>query len=721
MTTGLPGADGETLFFNPMASRLAWIRRVLAEAHQTRHPELERVKFLAIAATLLDEFFEIPVAALLQRIEDGALTPDASGLDARAELSLVDRETHALTGEMHRCWNQQVRPALAARGVRWVNWKQLEASGRRASLRFYRQEVDPLITPVVINPARPFPRVGNKGLCLAFRLRRRRARFLGILTLPRTLPRWLRLPGVGKEECYLPLASLVTAQADELFQGYEVTDAAAFRITRNSNLYLNEEEARSILDLVSGEVLNRRKGDVVRLEIESGAPAGLAESLRANFKLDAWQVFEAPAPVNLPRLLDLWRLSQRAELKFPPLRPRVPDWPREPKAWFERLRRGDLLLHHPYESYAPVNDFLQLAARDPRVQALRMTLYRTDEHSSAMRALAEAAVHKDVAAVVEIKARFDELSNIGWARSLEASGVRVFHGIVGLKTHCKLALIIRRDEDGKLRRYAHLGTGNYNSETARQYTDLSLFTSHPGLTTGAEEVFRYLTASTRPRRRGSWLVQAPEGLARRLLGLIEREAVHARQGRPARIMARMNGLLDPEIILALYRASRAGVEIDLIVRGVCALRPGLRGISDRIRVKSVTGRFLEHTRALWVANAGAEEVYAGSADWMPRNLHGRVEVMFPILDAEPRRRVRDETLRLYLADDLQSWWLLPDGRYVRMEQLPLRQRRKVLAAQRQLLGAIPASGVSAQDHLLHAVGQSSAASPNAAGLAPPAQ
>ncbi len=700
--TGRGPSSPPSVYLNPQASRLAWIERVLAQARHPAHPLLERVKFLALAGAQLDQFFEIQVAGLLQRVEDGDLDPDLAGLSPRQELERIQPASHELADAQHRCWQQELRPALAAQGIRILSWAQVDGRARRLLAQYFRDEVDPLLAPVVVDPAHPFPRPANKGLCLALLLRRRRRRHLGVLTLPASVPRWVAVPAPAGEEWFLPVAELIEAHAGGLFSAYEVLAQATFRATRNSNLYLNEEEARSVMEMVSAEVVNRRKGAVVRLEIDSGAPPEMTEILRANLGLDAWQVYPMPAPVNLPRLLELWRRSARADLKFPPRAPRPLRLAEEPGALFARLRRGDVLLHHPYDSYAPVADFLQAAASDARVRALRITLYRTSEQSPIVRALREgAAAQKAIAAVVELKARFDELSNIRWSQQLEQAGVQVFHGLVGLKTHCKLALVVRRDEDGTLRRYVHLGTGNYNTETAQQYTDFSLLTADPELAAAADAVFRHLTAST-PTPPDSALRQAPANLAASLRQLIEREADHARAGRPARLLARMNGLLDKTLIDALYTASEAGVEVDLLVRGVCALRPGLPGRSARIRVTSICGRFLEHSRAVYFANGGEEEVYLSSADWMPRNLYGRVEVMFPVREAALLRRVRDEALLLYLADNVQAWRLAPDGAYQPVAQLDAAERRRIEHFQRLCLGAVPAAGVSAQEVLLQA-------------------
>jgi polyphosphate kinase len=447
-----------------------------------------------------------------------------------------------------------------------------------------------------------------------------------------------------------------------MYHGYDIVSSAAFRVTRNSNLYLAEEESRSLLESVRTELHNRRKGDAVRLEIESEADPEIIERLRTNFELDPWQVFSVDGPVNLSRLFNIYEQTDRADLKYKPFVARELRLTSKAQDLFEELRNYDILLHHPFDSFDAVVSFIESAAKDSRVVSIKQTLYRTNEHSLIVPALIAAAEKKEVTAVVELKARFDEASNIRWARDLEDAGVQVFHGLVGLKTHCKLSLLVRHDEDGKTRSYAHLGTGNYNATTARFYTDLSLLTANPEITSAVHDVFSFLTAYAEHPSYEPLMV-APLDLAEHCLALIAREAEHARHGRPARIIAKMNALLDKNIITALYKASQAGVEIDLIVRGMCALRPGIRGVSDRIRVRSIIGRFLEHSRIFYFSNGGEEEVYLGSADWMPRNLYERVEVLFPLKDALLRERVRHEILEAYLADNLKTRILLRDGIY----------------------------------------------------------
>jgi polyphosphate kinase len=486
-----------------------------------------------------------------------------------------------------------------------------------------------------------------------------------VVTIPRSLPGLIALPERDGLSGFLLLDDLIEAHMEPMFRGYSILGRAAFRVTRNSNLYMQEEESRTLLESVAEELHNRRKGDVVRMEIDADAPEEIVDRLRQNFELDPWQVFRTDAPINLSRMMGLYGQVKAPALKFEEFhgtRLRLVT----SKDIFAELRKGDILLHHPFDSYSVVENFIEAGATDPGVVSIKQTLYRTSADSPIFGALREAAQSKDVTVVVELMARFDEASNIRWARDLEDAGVQVFHGIFGYKTHCKLALIVRRDSDGRVRSYAHLGTGNYNPVTARFYTDISLLTARPELTEAILKVFRYLTAdweagvdAYKP------LLMAPVSLAKETLALIARETEHARQGRKAHIIAKMNGLLDGPVIEALYNASQAGVEIDLIVRGMCALRPGVHGLSERIRVRSIVGRFLEHSRIFWFANGGAEEVFAGSADWMPRNLYERCEVVFPVCDEAAKRRLRDEILEAYLRDNVKARILLPDGLYER--------------------------------------------------------
>jgi len=659
--------DNPAYYINRNLSWLAFNRRVLEESQDQNNPPLERLKFLAISASNLDEFFEVRVAGLVQQIEDGYTETGPDGLTLLEERDALSRETHAFVDEQYSGWNENLRPLLAHHGIRVLGVHELDSRGREFIEDYCERELDLLLTPVTIDPAHPFPRVINKALTVAFLLRRRRRSSLtytGVVTVPRVLPRLIKLPSEGTDD-FIFLADLVAHHAARMYHGYDIVSSAAFRVTRNSNLYLAEEESRSLLESVRTELHNRRKGDAVRLEIEADADPEIIERLRTNFELEAWQVFPVNGPVNLSRLFAIYDRTAHPELKFKAFVPRELRLTAKSKDLFEELRRHDVLLHHPFDSYDAVMSFIGAAAEDPDVLSIKQTLYRTNEHSLIVPALISAAEKKEVTAVVELKARFDEDHNIQWSRDLEDAGVQVFHGLVGLKTHCKLSLLVRRDPDGITRRYAHLGTGNYNASTARMYTDLSLLTADPEITGAVHNVFSFLTAYAEHPNYDPLLV-APLDLAERCLAMIAREAEHARHGRPAHIVAKVNALLDKNIIMALYRASQAGVQVDLLVRGICGLRPGIRGVSDHIRVRSIVGRFLEHSRIFYFSNAGHEEVYLGSADWMPRNLYERVEVLFPVKDALLRERVKQEMLDVYLADNVKARLLQKDGSYTRM-------------------------------------------------------
>jgi len=656
---------------NREASWLKFNWRVLEEATDERNPLLERVKFLAITASNLDEFFEVRVGGLLQQIEDGhnSITPD--GLTMIEERELIKELTHEFVDEQYSCWNERLRPELSEQGIRVLGIDELDSEAMAFADAYCERELDPLLTPVTVDPAHPFPRVINKAQCVALLLRRRRRSSLtytGVVSVPRALPRLVRLPSNGTID-FIFLADLVVHHAARMYKGYDIVSSAAFRVTRNSNLYLQEEESRNLLESVRAELHNRRKGDAVRMEIDSEADPEIIERLGTVFELEPWQIFPVNGPVNLSRLLNIYDEVPRPELKFRTFVPRELRLTAKSHDLFEELRRHDILLHHPYDSYDSVVSFVQSAAEDDRVLSIKQTLYRTSEHSLIVPSLMAAAAHKEVTAVVELKARFDEASNIRWARDLEDAGVQVFHGLVGLKTHCKLSLLVRRDGDGVTRQYAHLGTGNYNATTARFYTDLSLLTADPEITAAVQHVFSFLTAYAEHPSYDPLLV-APLDLAEKCLSLIEREAEHARSSRPARMIVKINSLLDTDVIQSLYRASQAGVEIDLLVRGICALRPGIRGVSDHIRVRSIVGRFLEHSRIFYFENGGEPEVYLGSADWMSRNLHERVEVLFPLKNPLLRDRVVHEVLAAYMADNVKSRFLQSDGRYLRSWQSP---------------------------------------------------
>jgi len=655
-----------SLYINRETSWLAFNRRVLEEASDESNPLLERVKFLAISASNLDEFFEVRVAGLLQRIEEGFIDAGPDALTAQQERDLIAQETHEFVREQYECWNAKLLPALARENIRVLDLKDLDPEQEAFIDLYCEKEVDPLLTPVTVDPAHPFPRVLNKALCIALLLKRKRrasGTYMGVITVPRVLPRLVRLPSRTRVD-YIFLADLLTYHAASMYRGYDIISAASFRVTRNSNLYLEEEETRNLLESVRTELHRRRKGDAVRLEIDANANAEIARRLQQTFELEDWQIFYTHGPVNLSRLFNFYEV-ERPELKFRNFVPRELRLPASSNNIFTELRKRDILLHHPYDSFDAIVDFIESAASDRDVISLKQTIYRTSRDSPIVGALISAATsEKEVTAVLELQARFDEASNIQWARMLEDEGVQVYHGLVGLKTHCKLCLLVRHDPDGVTRRYAHIGTGNYNPTTARFYTDVSLLTSAPEITSAIHSVFNHLTAYSEAPSYEPFAI-SPINLAASTLAQIEREAGHARNGLPARIIAKMNSLLDKNVIQALYRASQAGVKIDLSVRGMCSLRPGVPGISDNIIVSSIVGRFLEHSRIFYFENSGNEEIYVSSADWMPRNLYERVEVLCPVLDPSLKLRIKDEILAAYLADNVKARFLDRHGQYRR--------------------------------------------------------
>ena len=663
-----PVLDDPRHYFNRHVQWLEFNRRVLEEARDIANPLLERVKFLAITANNLDEFVEVRVSSFLQQIEDGSRDVSPDGLTSEEELATISAAMHTLVNDQYKVWNTELLPALRKHNVCVLSCAELDAKAAKAMKTFYDRRIYPMLTPVTVDPTHPFPHVLNKALCIAFLLHRRKGGngkpYFGVVTVPRALPRLLRIPSETSSHIhYVFLQDVISTYASKLYRGYDILASAPFRITRNSNLYLEEEETRNLLETINSQVALRRKGEAVRLEIEEGAHKEIVERLITTFELDESLIFRVRGPVNLQRLFHIYEETKRPDLKYPPFTPRQVRVGHDPDSMFDTLRHHDVLLHHPYESYDAVVNFLCTASHDPRVLSMKQTLYRTNTDSPVANALLEAAGKKEVAVVVELKASFDETSNIRWARSLEDAGVQVFHGVAGLKTHAKLALMVRNDPDGKIRRYAHLGTGNYNPSTARFYSDFSLLTSDPDITSAAHDVFNYLTAYAEQPSYKPLLV-APRDLAKSCIALIDREARHAKRGKPARMIIKMNAVVDPAIIQALYRASQAGVEIDLIVRGQCVLVPGVRGLSSRIRVRSIVGRFLEHSRIFYFENGGTPEIYLGSADWMPRNLYERVELLFPLKEPQLCNRII-EILSAYLADTRKARILSSDGTYSR--------------------------------------------------------
>ena len=658
-----PLAD-PSLYFNRELSQLAFNVRVLAQAQDPQVPLLERLKYLCISCTNLDEFFEIR-AGSLQHAQDLGVPPAADGLSPAAVLARIHEEAAALVEAQYECWNRVLRPAMADAGVRVLargSWSARQIRWLRA---YFRDEIMPVLSPLGLDPAHPFPKILNKSLNIVVVLKGRdafgRNGGLAIVRAPRSLPRIIQLPPrvSGGPSDFVFLSAVLSSFVDELFPGMEVAGAYQFRVTRNSELLVDEEEVDNIALALRDELVGRGYLRAVRLEIAATCPDAIVSQLLEKFSLASDAVYRIRGPVNLNRVIQVYDLVDRPELKFPPFQPRaLPGVER----MFETVAAGDVLLHHPYDAFTPVLELLRQAADDPTVLAIKQTLYRSGKDSAIVSALIQAARNgKDVTAVVELRARFDEEANLGFADRLQEAGVQVVYGVVGYKTHAKMMLVVRR-EGRKLRRYVHLGTGNYHAGTARLYTDLGLITAHPEIGNDVHLIFQQLSGLA-PSMTLKRLLQSPFTLHAGVLQRIARETEHARAGRPARIVARMNALNEPQVIRALYRASQAGVRIELIVRGACTLRPGVPGVSDNVQVRSIVGRFLEHSRVYWFANDGDPELFCGSADWLERNLLRRVESCFPILDPAVAERVRDEALDNYLEDNLNAWELQSDGEY----------------------------------------------------------
>lgn len=643
-------------YFNRELSWLAFNRRVLDLARNPEYPLIERLKFLAIVSSNLDEFFEIRVAGLVQQVESGVIEVGIDGLGPKEQLRRIHGITVAMVKDQYQCWQDQLVPAMKREGIAFKSRKELTRKELAWVKDYFQQQVYPVLTPLGLDPAHPFPQLANKSLNILVKLaepgRGRRETRVAVIPVPRILPRVVRVDpeASGEQETYLFLSDLIKIFDQELFPGYRIKGAWAFRITRNSDLYIDEEEVENLLTKIEEELHKMRRGDPVRLEIEHDVDDDTLENLLRAIDLPADYVFRVNGPINLLRLMSVYGMIERADLKDPPLHARVPEALACPEDLFPNIRERDYLLHHPYESFHPVVDFLRQAAADPKVFAIKQTLYRTSGDSPIIEALKEASRNgKQVTALVELKARFDEANNIQWARELEEVGVHVVYGLVGLKTHCKCCLVVRREGQG-LRRYAHLGTGNYNPKTAKIYTDLSLFTAAPAITGEVADLFNTLTGFSRTPSFKKLLV-APFTLHAEIQKRIQRETRNAKAGKPARIIAKCNSLIEKDTINHLYDASNAGVPIDLIIRGICSLVPGVKGMSENIRVRSVVGRLLEHSRIYYFENGDAEpEVFIGSADWMSRNFFRRIECVFPLEDPELKARVIEEILPPYLQD-----------------------------------------------------------------------
>lgn len=658
-----------TAYFNRELSWLAFNRRVLEQAQSDRHPLLERVKFLAIVSSNLDEFFEIRVAGLMQQVDSGISEPGIDGLGPQEQLRRIHSIVASLVSDQYDCWQQQVVPALAEQNILIRSAKNLTPSELAWIRTYFQEQVYPVLTPLALDQSHPFPQLGNKTLNVAVSLDNPDTpeieHLMAILPVPRILPRLVAIaPSQNGPQRYLFLSEIIKLCAGELFPGYKVNGAYSFRVTRNSDLYIDEEEAENLLKKIEEELRNLRRGAAVRLEIEADVDDSIFQSLCDHLELSQEYVFRLNGPLNLLRLMSLADID-RPDLKYPAFVPVNISVLRDPSKIFETIRRQDVMLHHPYDAFTPVVDFVEQAARDPQVFAIKQTLYRTSGDSPIVRALIEASRNgKQVTALVELKARFDEANNIQWARQLEEAGVHVVYGLVGHKTHCKLCLVVRR-EGKRMKHYAHMGTGNYNPRTAKLYTDLSCFTSKAKLTNEIAHVFNTLTGFGRSPTFRHLLV-APFNLHRRINELIAREARNAAAGKPARIIAKMNSLVDKTTIDSLYAASKAGVKIYLIIRGICCLVPGVKGLSENIRVRSIVGRFLEHARVFYFQSSTRAQplIYAGSADWMSRNFFRRIEVLFPVEDPELRRWIMKEMLPIERKDNENSRMLHANGAYL---------------------------------------------------------
>ena len=682
-----------SIYLNRELSQLAFNRRVLAQAEDPRIPLLERLRYLCIASSNLDEFFEVRVASLLaqSRLDGNVQDPPA----LVAELERASVECHRIIEHQYAILNRHVLPELAAAGIHLLRHEDRNDAQRAWVKAFFEREVRPLLTPIGLDPAHPFPQVVNKSLNFIVELSGKdafgRGAAIAILKAPRVLPRVIRLPdalskNTGLEFCLL--SSVIHAHVSDLFTDREVIAYSQFRVTRNSDLWVDEEEVKNLRQALQGELQSRQFGVAVRLEVSINCPANLSQFLLDQFSIDRNRLYAVDGPVNMVRLSELIEHADRPALRFPVFTPKFP-LQLVSDDMFAVLRKQDVLLHHPFQSFLPVVDFIRNAANDPAVVAIKQTIYRTGMNSDLMDSLITAALRgKEVTVIVELMARFDEEANINWADRLERVGAQVVYGVVGLKTHAKLALVIRR-EDSQLRYYVHLGTGNYHPTTTKLYTDFGLLTANAALAMEVNEIFMHLTSLTKPKSlKHLWL--APFTMQKEFIRAIRNEAKIAREGRPGRIIAKMNALLDESVIRALYSAAADGVKIDLIVRGACALKPGVPGLSENIRVRSIVGRFLEHSRIYYFRNDLAHDMYLASADWMNRNLFRRIEVAFPVLDKSLKKRVMNEGLMPYLKDNQNAWELDAEGLYHRKR--PTRSQ-KAFSAQQFLMttvgGALP--------------------------------
>jgi len=679
---------GKIAYANRELSWLSFNRRVLEQAESDKNPLLERTRFLAIVSSNLDEFFEIRIAGLLQQKDSAGGEASIDGRSPREQLKGAHIEIQNLVKAQYRCWHELLAPALAKEKITFKNLAQLSTSEKNWVQDYFVKQVQPVLTPLAIDQSHPFPQIGNKTLNVIVSLENPDSpgaeSLTAILPVPRILPRIVQvMPDKSGMQTFIFLSDIIKLCAGSLFPGYRITCATAFRVTRNSDLYIDDEEAENLLKRIEEELRNLRRGAAVRMEIESDVPDHLFNILSDQLQLPQDFVFRLAGPLNLVRMASLSDLVDRPDLKYPVFVPVELPGLRVATSIFSAIQERDILLHHPYESFTPVVDFVQQAARDPGVLAIKQTLYRTSGDSPIIGALIEASRNgKQVTALIELKARFDEANNIKWAKELEEAGVHVVFGLVGHKTHCKCSMVVRQENDG-LRHYAHLGTGNYNPRTARLYTDLSLFTCNPEITADVALLFNSLTGFSRSPEFKHLLV-APFNLHSRIQELIATEATNAAAGKPARIIAKMNKLVDKVTIDNLYAASQAGVQIDLVVRATCCLIPGVKGLSDNIRIRNIVGRFLEHARIFYFQNDSAPLLYCGSSDWMTRNFFRRVEVLFPIHQTDLRDRILNDILPAELKDNEDARELQPTGEY----SVPLRKDGEdSFSAQRYFMSA----------------------------------
>lgn len=692
-----PRPDDNNLFFNRELSWLEFNARVLAEADSLDVPLFERMKFLAIFSSNLDEFFMVRAAGLQAQLKSGVGEVTADGRTTEQQLEAISERAHELCSLQQRIWNGNVRPALAREGLVVVHPSELSPERAEKLDDDFELQIFPVLTPIAIDPAHPFPHLRNKNINVGFFFAQDSPLepAFGLVQLPASLPRLIPVDVLGARRAFVTLEDVLFRNAERLFPKRTITGNFAFRVTRNFDIDVDEDEGEDLLLTIQAELRRRERGHAVRLEVSGEIPDESLEWLCEQLEIDPGRdLYELNGPLVLGVFTALTKGDERSELVDKPFSPQYVPPLRDSEDFFETIRKGDILLHHPYESFEAVIDFVTQAAEDPNVLAIKQTLYRTGGESPLVRALQRAAeLGKQVTAVVELKARFDEESNIQWARALERSGVNVMYGLLGFKTHAKVLLVVRK-EGKDLVRYAHFATGNYNQQTARLYEDLSLFTARQDLTEDASSLFNLLTGYSTPEQWNHLLV-SPLGLQEAVLGLIYREREHAAAGRPARIVAKLNALVDPDVITALYGASRAGVQIDLLVRGICCLRPGVPGVSENIRVRAVVDRFLEHARIISFENGGNPETYLGSSDWMPRNFRRRVETVFPLLDPEVRARVNHEILAIMAADNVKSWALGEGGRYSRVTcpegTEPVRSQERFIELARQKARTTPTS------------------------------